>query len=148
MTPPARYDDDEKLVHEVIHSFARAVRLGDVQSMISFCAPDLVAFGLTPPLKLQGTEAVAQSWCKAIAAYDTPLDYEIAQLKVFVDGSLALCRGLSRFGGKRPSGEQGSLWMCLTLGLRKVEHDWKIIHQHVSVPFNMETGQALTHLQP
>jgi hypothetical protein len=32
--------------------------------------------------------------------------------------------------------------------LRKIDGQWKVVHEHVSVPFDMETGKAMLDLKP
>jgi ketosteroid isomerase-like protein len=38
--------------------------------------------------------------------------------------------------------------MRSTFALRRLQGGWKIVHQHVSVPFDMATGKALLELHP
>jgi ketosteroid isomerase-like protein len=35
-----------------------------------------------------------------------------------------------------------------TLGLRRIEGDWRIVHDHESVPWDPETGKGSTGLEP
>ena len=65
-----------------------------------------------------------------------------------VEGELALARCLNRFGGTRNDGAQVVNWMRSTFALRRLQGVWKIVHQHISVPFDMSTGQALLELHP
>jgi ketosteroid isomerase-like protein len=39
-------------------------------------------------------------------------------------------------------------WLRSTLGFRKIDGRWRVAHQHVSVPFDMESGQAKLDLKP
>jgi ketosteroid isomerase-like protein len=34
------------------------------------------------------------------------------------------------------------------MGFRKQNGRWKLVHQHSSVPFDMDSGQAMLELQP
>jgi ketosteroid isomerase-like protein len=36
----------------------------------------------------------------------------------------------------------------VTTGLEKMSGRWMVTHEHISVPFNMQTMQALLDLQP
>jgi len=40
------------------------------------------------------------------------------------------------------------MWVRATLGLRRIEGDWRIVHDHESVPWDPETGKGLTGLEP
>jgi ketosteroid isomerase-like protein len=148
MTTGTSTDEDEAAVHALIHAFVRAVRLKDVEAMLSYCAPDLVTFDMMPPLRHAGAEAVRAVWDKTLAGFDIPLQLEMQNLNVFIGDKIAFARSVTHFGGDHLSGGKSANWMCMTLGLRKINRDWKIIHQHVSVPFDMDSGQALMDLEP
>ena len=61
---------------------------------------------------------------------------------------MAFCRSLNRFGGTTRDGKLVSQWLRSTLGFQKIDGLWKILHQHVSVPIDMETGKGMTDLEP
>jgi PhnB protein len=45
-------------------------------------------------------------------------------------------------------GEQTELWFRQTMCLRKVGGEWRIAHEHDSVPFSMDDGLAAIDLEP
>lgn len=40
------------------------------------------------------------------------------------------------------------MWWRMTIGYRKIDGTWMVIHEHNSVPFDTETGQASLGLKP
>ena len=46
------------------------------------------------------------------------------------------------------NGDAVDMWVRSTLGLRKIDGVWKVVHEHASVPFNAENGKALVALKP
>jgi len=47
------------------------------------------------------------------------------------------------------SSRQFSFWFRSTLGLRRLDGEWRIVHEHTSTPFHMDgSGRAATDLQP
>ena len=45
--------------------------------------------------------------------------------------------------------ESFSLWFRVTLGLRKIDGSWLVVHEHESVPFEMDGSfLAAVNLQP
>ncbi len=60
---------------------------------------------------------------------------------------MAFARGLNRFRGRHKTANAIN-WLCSSLGLRKIACQWKVAHEHVSVPFDRETDRALLNLQP
>jgi ketosteroid isomerase-like protein len=139
---------DEAAVHAVLESVAAAVRAGNVDAMLAQCAEDIVTFDLVAPIKHEGRAAIRPLWVQALAAFEPPLDYDLQRLHIEVDGDLAFARCLNRFGGTRRDGAQVVNWMRSTFALRRLQGGWKIVHQHVSVPFDMATGKALLELHP
>jgi uncharacterized protein (TIGR02246 family) len=139
---------EEAAIRGVLDAFAEALRAGDVDAMLSHCAPDVVAFDMLGPLQHAGATALRAVWEETLAPFVPPLEHELAQLDVAVSGDVAYCRGLSRFGGTRRDGGRSAHWLRLTLGLQKRGGRWKVAHQHVSVPFSMDDGKALLDLEP
>jgi ketosteroid isomerase-like protein len=141
-------ETDEAAVKAVIEAMAQAVRRRDVDAMLAQCSPDVTTFDLVPPLKHVGAEAVREIWAQTLESFEGPAEYEVHQLELIVSDFVAFARSLNRFGGKRADGQYAVNWLCFTLGLRKIDGQWKIVHQHASVPFDMKTGQALLDLEP
>jgi ketosteroid isomerase-like protein len=139
---------DEAAVVAVIHAMAQAVRDRDVDAMLAHCTPDVTTFDLVPPLKHVGADAVREVWAKTLGAFESAVEYDLQDLEITVSDFVAFARGLQHFGGRRRDGSHSASWFSLTLGLRKIDGQWKITHEHVSVPFDMQTGQALLDLEP
>jgi ketosteroid isomerase-like protein len=139
---------DEAAVRAVLGAITNAVRAADVEAMLTHCAPDIATFDMVPPLKHEGAAAIRRLWATTLAAFNPPLEYEVTQLELAVGSDIAFCRSLNRFGGTTREGKPVVNWLCSTLGLRKLDGNWKIVHEHVSVPFDMKTGKALLDLQP
>jgi ketosteroid isomerase-like protein len=139
---------DEAAIHAVLESMAGAVRAGNVDAMLAQCAEDIVTFDLVAPIKHEGAEAIRPLWLQALAAFEPPIDYDFQQLHIEVDGDVAFARCLNRFGGTRRDGAQVVNWMRSTFALRRLQGRWKVVHEHVSVPFDMGTGKALLELHP
>ena len=55
---------------------------------------------------------------------------------------------LYRVSGTLASGDELGMWNRATFCFRKIDGEWRITHEHDSVPFDPETGQASTTLEP
>jgi uncharacterized protein (TIGR02246 family) len=137
---------DETAVRDLIEAIAQAVRVKDVDAMLPLCAPDIVVFDLVPPLVHKGASEIRRAWELGVGAFEGPVQNDIHDLEVEVDGSVAWARCLSRFGGTMPGGQRVMNSLRLTLAFRKDGQTWRMVHQHVSVPFDMESGTALLDL--
>lgn len=135
-------------VRAVVDRFARAVRSRDVEAMVALCSADVLVFDLLPPLTHQGRDAVRGLWSRAFAPYVAPLEYELFRVDVALDGNVAYAHAVTRLAAARADGERFAGWLRLTFGFRREAEAWKIAHQHVSVPFDLDSGAALLDLEP
>jgi len=95
-----------------------------------------------------GAEAKGKNWARVFAPYQRPLGYEIRDLAIIVGDSVAFGHSLNRISGTLKSGKRNDAWVRETICLRKTDGRWLIAHDHVSVPLDMEKGEALLNLQP
>jgi ketosteroid isomerase-like protein len=137
---------EEAAIRRVIDQLALAVRAANVEGLIRLCAPEIATFDMVPPLRHDRLDALRKLWAEALAPFERPLDYEINQLEIIAGSDVAICRSLNRFGGVKKDGGTVVNWLCSTIGLRKIDGQWKIVHEHMSVPFDMQTGKALLNL--
>ena len=138
----------EALVRQRTRDLVRAIGVKDLDSVMSFYAPNLVSFDLDPPLRYTGTERKRQAWQALFAAHPGPFSYEVGELDVTADGELAFVHGLNHVKGTLPSGHPTDLWVRWTACLRRVAGVWLVVHDHVSVPVDLGHGQAVLNLTP
>ena len=48
----------------------------------------------------------------------------------------------------RMDGEINDVWVRATVCFRKIDGHWKVTHEHMSVPYDMETSKASVDLKP
>jgi ketosteroid isomerase-like protein len=48
----------------------------------------------------------------------------------------------------RLNGKDSDAWVRSTVCYRKIDGKWALAHEHVSVPYYMETGKAAVDLKP
>ena len=148
MPRPTSRHADESEVRTVIDALADAVRARDVDAMLALCAPNVVVFDLLPPLAHEGTDAVEGAWVAPLQSLEGQAEYEIEHLDVAVGGDVAFGHALTPFGGTTKEGGRTHAWLRSTLGFRRLDGRWKLVHQHVSAPIDMETGRALLDVKP
>ena len=142
--------DDQPAIRTLIHDRTTAMCTGDAETICSTYATDAVVFSLAPPLvqPVDGTRDIGklQAW---IAEKGGSAWSEVHDLQVTVDGDLALCTSLNSMGAPPDSPQPFTLWYRSTLGLRRTDHQWRIVHEHTSTPFYMDGSlRAATDLQP
>jgi ketosteroid isomerase-like protein len=139
---------DEDLIRRRVDTLVRAIRDMDLEAVQPAFAPGIVSFDITPPLRHVGAEAKWDNWREVFSAYQPPLGYEVRDLAVAVHGDVAFAHSLNRISGTLRNGVRGDHWVRWTGCFRKIDGDWLIVHDQVSVPVDMATGKALLDLQP
>lgn len=140
---------DEVAVRAVLAERINAIRSKDAKRANAVLAKDLVAFELVPPLGIAGAaardDAQLQAW---LDSWEGPVDTEVAELVVHVAEDVAFCHSLNRLRGRRGEREV-DFWHRSTLGFRKIDGSWKIVHGHSSVPFHADGSfRAAMDLRP
>ncbi|HEY7488833.1 MAG TPA: nuclear transport factor 2 family protein [Streptosporangiaceae bacterium] len=141
-------ETDEAAIRQRIHTLVEAIRAHDLEAAMPIYAPDLVSFDFEPPLRHMGPAAKRRNWTAVFAAYQAPLDYETRDLTITVGDDVAFGYALARISGTLRNGTKNEYWVRWTTGFRKIDGDWFITHDQVSVPTDVQTGRARLNLEP
>ncbi len=143
-----RTDPGEADIRARMDTLTTAIRAHDIETAMSLYAPDVVSFDLEPPLRHVGVEAKRRNWAAVFAAYRRPLGYEVHDLSIVIGDEVGFTHSLNRISGTLTNGATTAMWVRTTTGLRRIDGEWLIAHDHVSVPIDVETGRALRDLTP
>jgi|GEM_PF-707668 len=127
----------------------------DVEGMMSFYVPEIYSYDLMAAPEADGLklafdgEAIwRRNWVAFFDMFEDDLEVTIENLTVYQSGDIATVRGLTRLQGTMTSGQYVDMWSRETNVLRRIDGAWLVVHDHVSVPMDFATGQALTTLSP
>ena len=138
----------EPPIRQRIEDWTKAVRAKDIDGAMSLYAPNIVSFDLDPPLRYRGTDNKRRAWQKLFAAYPGPIAYEVREVNVTTHGELAFVHSLNHVHGTLASGHVTDMWVRWTACFRRIDGVWLIVHDHVSVPADLEHDQAVLNLTP
>ena len=126
---------DEQAIRQLIDDRVAAMRARNGRAAVAGLARDIVAFEVSGPLAApaaQVTDAVAtQAW---LNSFDGPIDVDITELAVHASGDVGFAHSINALRGTHKDGTLLDLRMRSTLGFRKLDGQWKIVHAHTSVP--------------
>jgi ketosteroid isomerase-like protein len=149
MTPESSKPNDEAQIRAAIDGWAKAISAKDIDAIMSHYAAEIVTFDLAPPLEYTGADALKKSLEEWFPTFRGPVGYEIRDLCITTGDDVAFCRSLNRISGARTDGEETDVWVRTTVGLRKIDGKWLIVHAHESVPFYMDGSyRAAVDLEP
>jgi ketosteroid isomerase-like protein len=138
----------EQELRDLVEERVRAVRAGDGATLAARPADDVITFDVLPPLNSRGSAAVGKHLQAWFDGYAGPIDYSVHDLQVSAADDLGFCSFLYHVGGTLTSGDVVDMWVRATLCCRRIDGQWRIVHDHESVPFDPATGHALTSLAP
>jgi ketosteroid isomerase-like protein len=134
MSEPA--NAEEIRIKALLEAWADAVRRHDVPAILAHHESDIVMFDLPPPLQCKGIDAYKQTWDLFFRYHKPGTAFDIQELAVTAGQDVAFAVSIMRCGpdsSSNPADKHGFLFR-LTVGLRKVKGEWRIAHEHHSVP--------------
>lgn len=139
---------DEAEIAALIDGWAKAFRAKNTDGIMSVYAPELVAFDLVPPLRYVGADEYRKVWEETFEFFQGPIDLEMPDPDITTGDDLAFAHSLGRLAATMTNGQKAEYWFRWTTHLRKINGNWLITHEHVSLPADVESGKAVMDLKP
>ena len=125
---------DEARIRDLVEGWARAVRSKDLPGVLRSHSPDMLMFDVPPPFQLRGIEEYEKSWSLFFSWAHDPVVFDIKEMNVTAGSDVAFVAAAMQCSGREASGEDIELDFRLTIGLRKIDDQWIIVHEHHSIP--------------
>lgn len=148
ITAPVNNAIEGSKIRALIRERVNAIRSKDVERSVEDCAPDLLLFDVVKPLQYCGQDTVRQRASQWISSFQGPLSYEMRDLTIDAGDDVAFSHSLNRVTATRTDGQKLDMWWRATTCYRKINGEWKVTHEHNSVPFDVESGKAALDLKP
>jgi ketosteroid isomerase-like protein len=126
----------ENQIKAIIEAWADAVRRHDLSGILAHHEPDIVMFDVPPPLQSRGMDEYKKTWDLFFSYHKPSQAFDIEELAITAGEDVAFAVAIMRCGPGASSdpAEQGGFLFRLTIGLRNIDGDWRIAHEHHSVP--------------
>ncbi len=123
--------------------FVAAFKAKDVDAIMKVYAPDqtLIVFDVVPPRQYVGAAAYRKDWQTFLGSFDGPITVELTDLDVVADRNLAYSHSIQHVAGTDKQGKKLDLTVRVTDVYKKARGRWLIVHEHVSVPVDLDTGK-------
>ena len=125
---------NENAVRDLLERWAAAVRAKNMSEVLANHAPDFVMFDVPPPFESRGLEAYEKTWKLFYSNQPEPIAFDIKSLKVVAGDDVAFAFAHMQCVEPTEKVQRTPLDFRLTVGLRKLEGRWMIVHEHHSVP--------------
>ncbi len=137
MHSSVRKPTEDSALRERVESLAQAIRAKDVDAVMAHYAPDVVTYDVMPPLETRGADAYRKNFERWFASMQGPIDYEMVDPRISMGDNHAFCHCLSHVRGTRAGGAKADYWVRVTACFQKVNGQWLVNHEHVSLPAQM-----------
>jgi uncharacterized protein (TIGR02246 family) len=125
---------DEGAIRELVENWARAVRIKDLDGILANHSPDILMFDVPPPIQSKGIEAYRKTWDLFFSWSQDSRIFDIGEMNITAGNDVAFVTALMRCAGTEANGDKIELEFRLTIGLRKIDGQWIVMHEHHSIP--------------
>jgi ketosteroid isomerase-like protein len=124
---------EETRIRVLIEAWADAVRRHDLPGILAHHEPDMLMFDLPPPMQCRGIDEYTQTWDLFFKYHKPGQAFDVEEIAVTAGQDVAFAAAIMRCGAGHDTDPAGFLFR-LTVGLRKVNGEWHIVHEHHSEP--------------
>lgn len=123
--------------------FVAAFKAKDLDGIMRVYAPGqaLVVFDVVPPRQYVGAAAYRKDWQTFLDSFNGPITVELTDLDIGADRNLAYSHSIQRVAGADRQGKKLDLTVRVTDVYQKIGGRWFVIHEHVSVPVDLDTDK-------
>jgi uncharacterized protein (TIGR02246 family) len=111
-----------------------AVRRRDYDGILENHSADMLMFDVPPPFQSEGLDNYRKTWDLFFGcAADSPT-FEFSDIRITAGADVAFVTAHGHCYSPDESGKPSPLDFRLTMGLRRISGEWRIVHEHHSVP--------------
>ncbi|HMR82584.1 MAG TPA: nuclear transport factor 2 family protein [Niabella sp.] len=124
---------EKQIIKTIISGWARAVKERNIDNMLLNHSADIVMFDVPPPFEITGINDYRKTWEESFFTGTEPGIFEIDDLKIEAGANIAFCIAKMKCSVNN-NGVYEDLNFRLTIGLKKIDGQWMIVHEHHSIP--------------
>jgi uncharacterized protein (TIGR02246 family) len=145
---PTQREVDEAEIRRLVDNIVEGLQSKDLEALKRLYAEDIVSFDIEPPLQHVGIEAKLANWAPVFTFFER-VSYEVRDLTLTVGDDVAFGHAFGRLSGTLKNGTAtGGMWVRVTYCLQKIDGTWLVVHDQVSVPLDITSGNGVVDLEP
>ncbi|HEY2470379.1 MAG TPA: nuclear transport factor 2 family protein [Terracidiphilus sp.] len=125
--------NSEAEINDLFSRWASAVQAEDFAGIRANHAPDILMYDVPPPLVSRGLDAYMETWKIFFPSQARPIEFRFEETQITAGEDVAFLTAIGHCAYVE-RGEKTDLKFRLTMGLRKDDGEWLIVHEHHSVP--------------
>ena len=91
-------------------------------------------FDVPRPLLSRGLDAYMATWETFFASAEKPVVFDFHDIDITAGGDVAFATAIGKCVTIDSRGERQPLEFRLTMGLRRIDGRWRVMHEHHSLP--------------
>lgn len=122
-------DINEKEIQSVIECRVKAIQQKNVEGILQNHTNDILMFDVPVPLQSKGLKEYKETW-ELFFQYSNggKGSFQLEDFQIHASDTVAFCTALIKLSN-------GTTPQCrLTIGLKKINNQWMIVHEHHSAP--------------
>jgi len=128
------HNDDVQLIRTLIDRWAEAVRKEDFTAIRADHDPDILMFDVPPPFLSRGIDAYMATWDLFFSCVKKPVTFDFEDVEITAGPEVAFATAKGNCVNTDRDGKREPLEFRLTMGLKKIDGKWRVMHEHHSLP--------------
>jgi uncharacterized protein (TIGR02246 family) len=133
---------DEGQIRRMVEEWRQAIRSRDLDRLESLYATDMLFFDVIPPYVQSGAKAYRATWEGMFRQLPPRVTPYTRDAQIHVSGDLAVMHGFTQLVNADTQTDATMGWVRVTVVYQRTGGEWKVIHEHVSVPIDPKTGKG------
>ena len=126
--------NDEAEIRKLIEYWAKAVREENRAAIRAHHDSDILMFDVPPLFLSRGLKEYMATWEKFFSSTERPVTFAFHDVKIACGQDVAFATAIGQCVYIDTNGKREPLEFRLTMGLRKLDGKWHILHEHHSLP--------------
>jgi ketosteroid isomerase-like protein len=140
--------ESEAQIRKLFIDWLAASSRKDIDAAMAPISETIVSYEHSMPLEVRDIAALREECLTGFERAGPGFEWSIPELKIIVRGGIAVTWGLNRMADYEGGDLKSEMWSRGTRIFQFIDGAWKMMHQHVSFPFDPATGMARIDLKP
>lgn len=127
---------DESTICSILDAWTSATREGRHDDVLANHDKNVLIYDVLPPMMYTSAAEYQMSWDEWQPDAQGEMRFELEGLEITVGTDAAFAHGTLQCGGTLPNGKTFRDTVRATFCFSKKEGKWKVVHQHISKPYD------------
>lgn len=131
--------EQAKEIEALMNEWTEALQQKDAELMAHYYSEDAKVYDLGS--QTTSKAAYKELWSNCFPYFDDNIAVERKGITIHASEDMAFVYGYSRVLGAKTDDPAAKAWCRMTVCYQKVKDQWRVIHEHISMPIDFENNQ-------